>query len=122
MRMLRIYSDADGASHFDEAEISLTTVAYGPRQVPAGFSPPVAASQYRFMRLPPGVDFGWHPSAGRGLIIFLAGEIVVEVSDGTVRRFRPGDVTLAEDTTGKGHDSRSVGAEDAVMAIVVLPG
>ena len=122
MRMVRIYNDAEGASHFEEAEVPLTTVKYGPQQVPAGFSPSAAASQYRFMRLPAGVDFGWHPSAGRGLIIFLAGEIEVEVSDGAVRRFRAGDVVLAEDTTGTGHDSRSVGGEDALMALITLSG
>ena len=50
-----------------------------------------------------------------------AGEIEVAVSDGTARRFRAGDVTLAEDTTGTGHLSRFVGGEDALMVIVQLP-
>ncbi|MGH7771163.1 MAG: hypothetical protein ACREQA_02875 [Candidatus Binatia bacterium] len=36
-------------------------------------------------------------------------EIEVEIGDGTVRRFGPGDIMLADDTTGRGHITRVVG-------------
>ncbi|HEY91073.1 MAG TPA: hypothetical protein G4O07_04485 [Dehalococcoidia bacterium] len=32
----------------------------------------------------------------------------IETGDGTVRRFGPGDIMLAEDITGRGHISRAV--------------
>jgi hypothetical protein len=41
-------------------------------------------------------------------------------TDREVRIFKLGDVFLLEDTTGKGHKSRIVGAEDFVAAIVQL--
>ena len=115
MQLVRITSDATGASHFDEVDVPLAAQAIGMMSAPA------PASQYFFLRMPPGQDTGWHPSFARLLVVFLAGEIEVEVSDGTTRRFQPGDLTLAEDTTGTGHLSRSTGREDALMVILQLP-
>jgi len=33
----------------------------------------------------------------------------IGIGDGTTRRFGPGDVVLADDLTGRGHTTRSVG-------------
>ena len=46
------------------------------------------------------------------------GELEVQVSDGEIRRFRPGDVVLVEDSRGKGHTTRVVSA-DAVCGVYV---
>ena len=46
--------------------------------------------------------------------LYLSGEIEAEVSDGDVRRFGPGSITLVEDLSGKGHASRVVGVRFAV--------
>ena len=51
----------------------------------------------------------------------LGGVFWVEVSDGEVREFGPGAVILLEDTTGRGHNSRFVGAGDTVLALVQVP-
>ncbi|QQO56848.1 MAG: hypothetical protein N838_29280 [Thiohalocapsa sp. PB-PSB1] len=45
-----------------------------------------------------------------------------EVSDGTIRHFGPGDVTIVEDTSGKGHRSKTVGDETALQAQVQMLG
>jgi hypothetical protein len=42
-------------------------------------------------------------------VVVLRGVIEVEVADGTSRRFGPGDLVLATDTTGRGHITRVVG-------------
>ena len=47
-------------------------------------------------------------------------EMEVEVSDGEIRHFPQGSVWLHRDLTGKGHDSRVVGEEAAVLAMVKL--
>ena len=52
-------------------------------------------------------------------MIWLSGETDFEVSDGEVRRFKPGSLLLLEDTAGKGHVSRVVG-EDVTVAVVQL--
>jgi uncharacterized cupin superfamily protein len=44
-------------------------------------------------------------------VVILRGRLEVQVSDGTLRRFAPGDLVLAADTTGRGHLSRTVGDE-----------
>jgi hypothetical protein len=41
----------------------------------------------------------------------MAGVLEIEVSDGEVRVFRPGDMILVEDTSGRGHISRVPGEE-----------
>jgi hypothetical protein len=42
------------------------------------------------------------------------------VGDGTVVRVGPGDVLLAEDLTGRGHVTRSIGSGPRFYAIVPL--
>ena len=53
-------------------------------------------------------------------MIMLQGEVEIETSDGTVRRLGAGDILLAEDTTGKGHRSRSVGTGPRQSVFVTL--
>jgi hypothetical protein len=121
MRLVRVYGDAQGETHFEEVEVPLAAVDFAPPAPPVSLSALAPASRYGFMGAPPGWDGDWHPVPGRLLTVYLAGEVEVEVSDGAARRFRPGDVTLTEDTTGKGHRSRVVGSTDALLAIVQLP-
>ena len=47
------------------------------------------------------MDF--HPLPERRLIIQVAGEIAIGLSDGSRQVFGPGDVRLMEDTHGVGH-------------------
>ena len=54
-------------------------------------------------------------------MLYLSGQMEVETSDGEVRRFGPGSATLIEDTTGKGHRSRIVGGDEALLGVVRLP-
>jgi hypothetical protein len=42
-------------------------------------------------------------SAEAAMAVMLRGAVEVEVSEGTRRRFGPGDLVLAADTTGRGH-------------------
>jgi hypothetical protein len=121
MKVVRVYSDAHGETHVDEAEVPMATVDFAPPAPPVNLSAFAPASQYGFTSGPPGWDGDWHPAPVRVLTIYLTGEVEVEVSDGEGRRFRPGAVTLAEDTTGNGHRSRVVGSADALLAIVRLP-
>ena len=53
-------------------------------------------------------------------MLYLAGEVEAEVSDGETRRIGPGSITLLEDTWGKGHRSRVVGDDEVLLAVVQL--
>jgi hypothetical protein len=68
----------------------------------------------------PAFSSDWHNAPQRRYVVPLSGRFEVEVSsDGTIKSFGPGDILLAEDTTGKGHKTRTVGG-DCVSLFVEL--
>ena len=121
MKYVRVYADAAGESHFEDVDVALTPMDFAPPAPPIGVSAFAPAAGYGFLRSPPGWAGDWHPAPRRQILFYLAGEIEAETSDGEVRRFGPGSVTLVEDTTGRGHRSRVAGEADAVLAVVQLP-
>jgi hypothetical protein len=58
-----------------------------------------------------------HPAPRRQWVITLRGELRVTVSDGTSRRFGPGDLVLLTDTTGRGHATSATDGEALVIPI-----
>lgn len=121
MTYVRIYADAAGESHFADIAVELTPLNYAPPAPTMDLSAVVPATGFAFVRIPVGWYGDWHPTPQRQILVFLAGEIEGETSDGERRRFGPGSVTLAEDTTGKGHRSWVVGDTDVQLAVVQLP-
>ncbi len=85
-----------------------------------GLARPRAATAIVFARLPDGWRAGRHPSPRAQFTITLAGELEVIAGDGERRRFGPGGVYLSGDTSGEGHESRAVGPDDCVLAIIPL--
>jgi len=120
MKYTRVYADENGESHFEDVEVEFSSVDFAPPAPPLDLSAFAPSTQYGFLRAPAGWLGDWHPAPRRQIIFYLAGEIKAEVSDGEVRRFGPGSVTLVEDTTGKGHKSRVVGTTDVLSAVVQL--
>jgi hypothetical protein len=51
----------------------------------------------------------WHRAPRRQYVISLAGGISITASDGETRHIGAGEIVLVEDTTGKGHITRSSG-------------
>jgi hypothetical protein len=103
MKIARIYDD-NGQSRFADINIPLN-----PREPPSRvsglrMSAPFAAGECLFASFPPCVD--QHAAPRRQLVVILSGESEIETSDGNTRRFRQGDVLLADDTTGEGHITR----------------
>jgi hypothetical protein len=121
MKYLRVFSDSVGETHFEDLDTSFALVNYAPPAPPllaSAFNP---ALQYGFIRIPAGWYGDWHPVAGRQMHFYLSGEVEAQVSDGEIRHAIPGTVALVEDTTGKGHVSRAIGADDVLIAVVLLP-
>ncbi|MFQ5851409.1 MAG: hypothetical protein ACE5JU_12570 [Candidatus Binatia bacterium] len=114
MQFVRIYADKEGRSHFEDIEVSFES---DPRTEKSPFQ---AATGVVLHRAPAGRVIDWHTAPRRQYVVTLSGEWEIECGDGTVRRFRPGDVMLAEDQTGNGHISRVVGSEPHVFMTVHL--
>jgi hypothetical protein len=111
MKIVRLYTGADNESHFEEIEVALEFKGRN------GFSELQPADGVIFRRALTSHLSNYHPAPRRQYIITLAGQVEIETGDGTIKRFGPGDVMLAEDTTGRGHITRVVGgqARDCVM-------
>lgn len=101
MKVTRIYSDANGESHFEDLDIPLKDAGSIGR-----LSEPRAVTSVVFRENDPGYDYDWHTAPCRQYIVLLDGEIEIEVSTGAKRRFVAGEILLVEDTTGKGHRTR----------------
>ncbi len=120
MKYVRVYADQNGESHFEDIEIEFSPVDFAPPAPPINISSFTPANRFGFANVPPGWSGDWHPTPKRQVFFYLSGTIEAEVSDGEIRRFGPGSVTLVEDTTGKGHRSRVVGDDEVFTAIVQL--
>ncbi len=121
MEYTRIHTDSEGNSHFEKIPVDFEMADFAPPAPPVGLSAFSPATQWAFFSLSPGWVGDWHPTPTRQIFFYLAGETEAEVSDGEVRRFKPGDALLVEDTTGKGHRSRVVGEEPLLLAVVQMP-
>ena len=115
MRLVRMFAGEDGQSHFEEIDLPAKADAVGETGILLK-----ASGRVIMRRVLPGPDAGWHTAPRLQYVVVLSGEMDVEVAGGVVRRFRPGDVLLTEDTTGKGHITRTVGDTPRVMLHIPL--
>jgi hypothetical protein len=116
MHYFRIYSDAEGETHFEDMEVELVTSRNG-----SDLSALYPATGVIFRRSPADHFIDWHPAPRRQFVVTLSGEAEVEASDGEVRRLGPGTIMLAEDTTGKGHITRGVGTTERLSLFIPVP-
>ena len=114
VQCIRLYTDPEGESHFDDTEIRLNSVDFAPPAPPLDVSA-IEEAKYGFLSAPVGWFGDWHPVPHRQIMCLLSGALEVGVSDGESRRMEPGAVALLEDTTGVGHTTRVVSDEPAVM-------
>ena len=117
---VRLFTDEQGESHFQEIESDLYPVDFASGIPPLFLSDDIAASAASFFGAPAGWEADWHPSSGRHLFAVLTGVWEVTASDGETRTFSKGDVLLVEDTTGKGHTSRVTSEEGSLALLVTL--
>lgn len=113
--MTRLYSGSDGQTHAESLEVKLM-----PSRRLAGIdeSELFKASGAQFLRFPAGHMVDWHTAAFRQYIVTLSGRGEVELGGGEKIQVNPGQIVLAEDLTGRGHITRSIGSEDLALLIV----
>ena len=106
MRIHNLYADADGQSHFRDIEVEWVEERNFSR-----LSKRLPATGIIFRETSAGYDLDWHPAPRGQYIINLDGGVRITASDGESRVIGAGEVLLVEDTTGKGHLSKSVEAK-----------
>ena len=110
MEISRLYSGLDGQTHIEHMDLE-THPELGTLQRAVGI---------QFRSTPPGNFIDWHPAPRRQFVITVSGEVEIGLGDGTLHRFGPGHVNLAEDLTGQGHTTRVVGNQPRVTATIPL--
>ena len=115
IKVTRIYTGPDNQTHAEEYDVPL-----GARRGATELSEAIDVTSLQFRRTSPDYFIDWHTAPRRQYVITLSGESEVEIGDGTKVRLHPGHILLAEDTTGQGHISRSVGSEDRISLFIPL--
>jgi quercetin dioxygenase-like cupin family protein len=121
MRYTRVYTDADGETHFEDLETAGRTGQARESDLVGTVSETFPVSGIYFREVVQESSDEPHNAPFPLFIIGLRGRFSVEVSDGEVREFAPGEVLLVEDTTGKGHTTRRVGDEPRATLMAPLP-
>ncbi len=80
-----------------------------------------AAASVSFRETRPADALAWHDAPTHQLVLTLGGTLQFETRAGEKFLIRPGDVLLAEDTTGTGHRWKLIGEEPWRRAYIVLP-
>jgi hypothetical protein len=112
----RVFSDANGDSHFETREIPLQEAgAIGL------LSDALPVKNLIFREVVPSYDYDFHTAPQRQYIILLDGEIEIETSLGEKRTFGAGEILLVEDTTGKGHKTRNLKPVRRKSLFITLP-
>ena len=97
--LVRVYTGNDGKSHLEELGMpseDVLRVATKPGE------------DLVFRRSAENSFSDWHQPTRRQYLIVLEGQMEVICGDGSSRQFKAGDVLLAEDMTGQGHQTRAI--------------
>src|ERR1700730_10840781 len=108
--IVRIYTGHDGQTHFEDLPLPAEERHNVALQVGANLV---------FRCFPADYWSDWHTAPRRQYIFILVGQMEIGIGDGTTRRFGPGDVVLADDLTGRGHTTRSLGVPRISATVAV---
>jgi quercetin dioxygenase-like cupin family protein len=112
MFMTRLYTGPDNQTHAEEVEVKFGNPGEAFKLMQ------VTGAELR--RGAAGTVSDWHRGPRRQYVITLSGRGEVEVAGGKKISLEPGHIDLVEDTTGKGHITRSTGTEDRVTLTLPL--
>lgn len=109
--IIEMYTDAKtNKSKFRELNIDL-----GINHPLGQYSNNIPVQNIMFRKFPAGLTFDMHTAPNKQYIIYLDGEVEVTTSGGEKVIFKPGDILLANDTTGMGHITRTIKAGTSVV-------
>ncbi len=103
MRIHNLYTDDEGQSHFRDIDIPWAEESNFSK-----YSATLPATGIIFRETSGDYDLDWHHAPRRQYIINLDAGAQLTASDGETRTINAGEVILVEDTSGKGHLSKSL--------------
>jgi quercetin dioxygenase-like cupin family protein len=116
IRLIRLFTDDDDQSHFSVSEIE-----WNETQALNAISKSEQAKTISFEETAAGASLDWHNAPHRQYVITLSGRLEFETRTGAKQVVEPGDILLAEDTSGGGHRWRLVDDRPWRRAYIALP-
>ena len=115
VRCVRLFTGADEQSHVQIGSIDLARGRNNDL-----VSSAMASTRVTVEETASGGALAWHTAPVRQLVVTLAGTLRFITRDGEEFTLSPGDVLLAEDTTGSGHQWQLVGDDPWRRIYIVL--
>ncbi len=97
IRLIRLFTGADGQSHFAVGKIECDQL-----EAVNALSRSEPAQSIRFEETKAGVSLDWHNAPHRQYVITLSDRLEFETRTGARQVVEPGNILLAEDTSGGG--------------------
>ena len=118
VRCVRLWTGQDETSHVQIGRIDMRA-GRNDDQV----SPSMSSTHVTVEETAGGGSLAWHTAPVRQLVVTLSGTLVFITRDGEQFTLHPGDVLLAEDTAGSGHQWQLQGSDPwRRMYVVLAPG
>ena len=115
MKITRFCASDDGGSRFEDLEIILANEREDGMGHTISFSTPFPSPNVSLVTLPANLDQDWHGAPERQLVFVLQGCVEVETTDGSKRRWHKGQFFCADDTSGRGHRTRTIDGPALVL-------
>jgi hypothetical protein len=105
MKVTRFITTADGGSRFVQMDVPVSAPFTDEFGNVYTLSEAIHCTGV-IAELPAGLDQDWHVAPSRQFVIVMTGAIEVQTTDGQIRRFSKGDLFMADDRQGRGHQTR----------------
>lgn len=115
IRCVRLWTGQDGNSRFLDGRLDLE-----PGRNDDLVSATMGATHVTVEETAGGGSLAWHNAPVRQLVVTLSGTPLFSTRDGEHFALQPGDILLAEDTAGSGHQWRLEGTDPWRRMYVVL--
>ncbi len=122
MKITRFIATEDGGSRFTEIDVPFSQPMKDADGHTLLLSNAYTSPNVRFAELPAGMSQTWHNAPARQIVVVLSGTLEVTTTDGQSRHWSAGQAFLADDVTGKGHLTKTIGGATQVMFAPLPPG
>ena len=115
IRCVRLWTGQEGGSHVQIGHLDMR-----PGRNNDLLSGTMASTHVTVEETPGGGALAWHTAPVRQLVVTLSGTLDFTTRDGEKFTLHPGDILLAEDTAGSGHQWQLQGSDPWRRMYVVL--